>query len=704
MARRLCLLLLLACAGWAAATPADPPPTPPGGTVRALAADPFHPGVVLLGTTTGVLFRSSDAGRHWAFYSRLAPHDDWVVSTLIADRSRPGRWYASLWSWRRPDGGVYRSRDDGRTWQPLFLGRPVRALALAPSNHAVLVAATLDGVFRSRDAGRTWALISPPHDRELSNIESVAIDPTNPAEIYVGTWHLPWRTIDGGRDWWQMRQGVIDDSDVFSIAVDRAHPTTVYLSACSGIYRSDDHGNQFRKIQGIPYSARRTPALVQDPAHPATIYAGTTQGLWVTHDSGATWRRITSPDLRVNAVLLVGQRILLGTDFAGVYASSDQGLSFHPSNPGFSSRHVSALASSPAGRYLAVTGDQAWGGIFFQPAAGGSWRQLPPLPDHDDANALHWSPRGLLAATGHGLFLLPPPGPRPPIWLHPRSAPPTPVYALAGPSPASLQVLAAGQAGLFRSADGGLHWSYLRAAPAPLYRLLALPPDPRPAAAATEWSRGRPDRGRGAGLPTRSRSVADKQSLASRATSTVSRRPRGPRPKGAGGGAAPDQARRKPPRPAASWLFVAGAGYVLRSPDQGRHFLPGRLGLDHPGPPARINQLAAAGPGWLLAATSRGLYQSHDNGASWSLSGHGLPALDVRLIHPQPDGLYVLAATVGLAFRSRDGGVHWRPVRLPQATETWARSAPSLAALWSPALPALAAASAKPHPLPVPNR
>ena len=662
MGCRFFLALALGCAGWAAAMPPPSPPTPPGGTVRSLAADPFHPEVVLLGTTTGVVFRSSDAGAHWSFYSRIAPHDDWVVSTLIADRSQPGRWYASLWSWGRPDGGVYASNDDGQSWQPLLLGHPVRALALAPSDPALLVAATLDGVYRTQDAGRTWALISPAHDRELSNIESVAIDPTNPAQIYVGTWHLPWRTVDGGHDWWQMRQGVIDDSDVFSIAVDRAHPTTVYLSACSGIYRSDDHGNLFRKIQGIPYSARRTPALVQDPSDPATIYAGTTQGLWVTHDGGATWRRITAPELRVNAVLLVGHRILLGTDFAGVYASSDQGQSFQPANQGFSNRHVSSAATSPAGRYLAVTGDQAWGGVFFQSAASGAWRQLPALPGRDDVNALHWSPRGLLAATGDGLYLMPPPpdaaatessrgrrdrkppGPHAPPsrWQRPGSAPPGPVYALAGPARGSLQVLAASQSGLYRSRDGGLSWTYMRAAPAPLYRLLALPPDPDPA------------------------------------------------------GQAP-----------ASWLLVAGNGYVLRSPDQGRHFLPGRLGLDRPpAPPARINQLAVvslAGHRLLLAATTRGLYQSHDQGATWTLSGHGLPALDVRLIHVQSDGLYVLAAAVGQAYRSRDGGVHCRLLRLPPATEAWARSAPALAAHWVPATTSFVAAAGPPRAVPLRN-
>ena len=56
--------------------------------------------------------------------------------------------------------------------------------------------------------------------------------------IYAGTWHLAWKTDDGGNNWHQIKNGVIDDSDVFSLIIDPQQPSTVYLSACSGIYKS----------------------------------------------------------------------------------------------------------------------------------------------------------------------------------------------------------------------------------------------------------------------------------------------------------------------------------------------------------------------------------------------------------------------------------------------------------------------------------
>lgn len=158
-----------------------------------------------------------------------------------------------------------------------------------------------------------------------------------------------------------------------------------------------------------------------------------------------------------------------------------------------------------------------------------------------------------------------------------------------------------------------------------------------------------------------------------------------------------------------SWLLVAGAGYVLRSPDGGEHFTGGRLSLDTTASAAaRINQLVAVnlseGEHLLFAATSRGLYISADGGASWSLSGHGLPATDVRTIEMRPDGIYALAATIGQDFRSQDAGATWLPVALPAVTESLARTAPSL--LYSlPTGPAVVAtATSNPGASPLRNR
>ena len=206
--------------------------------------------------------------------------------------------YVAAWGlFNDNDGGVFRSDDGGRTWRELMgaHGKSIRALAMAPSDHNTLVIGALDGVFRSRDGGATWERISPENPMaienhsSLKNFVSVAIDPQNPDVIYAGTRHLPWKTTDGGANWHNLKEGILDDSDVFSIIVDPKVPSRVYASACSGIYKSDNGAELFHRVQGLPHSAIRTRVLRQDPQRPSIVYAGTTGGLWKTADGGAKW-------------------------------------------------------------------------------------------------------------------------------------------------------------------------------------------------------------------------------------------------------------------------------------------------------------------------------------------------------------------------------------------------------------------------------
>ena len=113
---------------------------------------------------------------------------------------------------------------------------------------------------------------------------------------------LPWKTTDGGKNWHNIKKGMIDDSDVFSIIVDPEKPQFVYASACSGIYKSDNGGRTVPQDSGHSATARRTRVLRQDPEHREVVYAGTTEGLYKTTDGGKTFKRMTGADVIVNDV------------------------------------------------------------------------------------------------------------------------------------------------------------------------------------------------------------------------------------------------------------------------------------------------------------------------------------------------------------------------------------------------------------------
>jgi photosystem II stability/assembly factor-like uncharacterized protein len=430
---------------------------PDGGDARSIAAVPGQPSHLYLGITHGWIYESLDKGATWHRLALLDPTEDLVVENIIVDAANPERIWASGWKPDKPDGGVWVSLDGGVQWQqiPALKGQPVLSFAQAPSDPRILFAGTFLGVYRSIDAGADWELISPPDSKEIHLIESLAVDPTNPDIVYAGTWHLPWKTDDGGKNWKSIKDGVIEDSDVFSIIIDPVHPRTVFLSACSGIYKSENAGVLFHKIEGIPSSARRTRVLKQDPTNRDIVYAGTTQGLYKTEDGGHHFKPMTADDVIVNDVYVDPtdpKHVLLATDRGGVQASDDAGETFAPSNTGFSGRKVEALLvdrDNSDRLYAGIVNDKGFGGVFTSANGGASWQQIEQGLEGRDVFALSQTasspttpsapadtqtapsetpdPRPetpnptIVAGTGHGIFVLEPATPDAPASWQPRN-------------------------------------------------------------------------------------------------------------------------------------------------------------------------------------------------------------------------------------------------------------------------------------------
>jgi len=419
---RLAVLAIAFCScltEWAAAGTPWQPIGPFGGDARSLAADPHNFSHLFAGTSNSQIYSTTDGGKHWVRLSEIAPREDLVIGRLLIHPRDSNVLYAGAYTTGNGEGGgVFRSTDSGVTWkeQPGIAGQSVRALVMAPGAPQRLFAGTLDGVFRSSDGGLEWQRISPRDNAEIHNVESLAVDPRDSSIVYAGTWHLPWKTTDGGVNWFPIKEGILDDSDVFTITVDWSGNETAYLGACSGIYRTDSAGKMWRKVHGIPFSARRTRAIRQDPARPDLVYAGTTEGLWKTVNGGDTWTQVTSPTLIVNEVAIDPDdpgHLVLATDRAGLLESRDGARTFQLINNGFSHRQVWRLESwtAPGGQQVlaaAARHDKEYGGVFLT-EDGQRWRALsanqPDGLNGADVISLIAGPDGaLLAGASDGLY------------------------------------------------------------------------------------------------------------------------------------------------------------------------------------------------------------------------------------------------------------------------------------------------------------
>src|SRR5262245_35707789 len=331
---------------------------PWGGDVRDMVASPADSNLLFLGTADGQIFRSTDGAHTWKRLSPGIGKRGLSIDNIVIDPRDPNIIYVGAWAVARDEeGGVFRSTDGGEHWKLLdgTKGFSIRSLAVAPSDSNFLIVGSanddpnLNGVFRSTDSGKKWERISPVGDKEIHNIESVAIDPRDTNTIYIGTWHLPWQTTDGGASWkptGYKATGMIDDSDIFGITVSQSNPNVVFMNACSGFYRSVNAGDKWFKFPGIPFSARRTYKLLVHPTNPKVIFAGTSEGLWRSKDDGKRWMLLTSKTLVIRSIVVTPDqpnRVFIATDDFGVRVSQNLGDDFNDSNTGFIHRHVLAI-------------------------------------------------------------------------------------------------------------------------------------------------------------------------------------------------------------------------------------------------------------------------------------------------------------------------------------------------------------------------
>jgi photosystem II stability/assembly factor-like uncharacterized protein len=388
---------------------------PTGGDVRALVVDPQDAQRFYFGTLDGQIYTSTDGGQNWRLLHNFN-RPKLFMDHIIVDPRDSRVLYVATHRHKEP-GGFFKSTDGGLSWRESseLKEEALHSLTQSSKNPDILVTGTNRGLYRSTNAGETWEKLDTSATPGLVNVESLAIDPRNTDVIYAGTWYLPYKSTDGGRSWSNIKNGIIDDSDIFAIDIDPRNADHVIASACSGIYETDNAGGSWRKVQGIPSQSRRTRAIMQHPSLTGLVFAGTTEGFWRSTNGGESWMLTTSKQLEINSIAVHPsnpQTIYIGTNNYGVMVSRDGGKNFAPTNGGYSGRFAYSILPDreKPGRIYATTINTTTGGGFFfvSTDSGQTWqpsmRNMPNilisysiLQDERDGNIIY-------LGTNHGVY------------------------------------------------------------------------------------------------------------------------------------------------------------------------------------------------------------------------------------------------------------------------------------------------------------
>lgn len=382
---------------------------PPGGDVRDLVVDPNNADRLYFGTLDGQIYTSTDGGKRWdLLYNFNRPK--LFIDHILVDPRDSKVLYVAAHRHKEP-GGFFKSVDGGRKWKESseLKNEALHSMTQSKADPDVLIVGTFNGIFRSDDAGDSWEQLPTQATPGLIHVESLAMDPRSTDVIYAGTWYLPYKTIDGGKTWKSIKNGIIDDSDIFAIDIDPRDPNHLIASACSGIYETKNAGESWKKVQGIPSQSRRTRAILQHPSVAGVVFAGTTEGFWRSERGGDadSWMVTTSRQLEINSITVHPSRpetIFIGTNNYGVMVSNDSGKTFAPTNGGYSGRFANSIVAdweTPNRIYAATINTATGGGFLFTSNDNGqtwrpSMRNMPArlitysiLQDMRDANTIY---------------------------------------------------------------------------------------------------------------------------------------------------------------------------------------------------------------------------------------------------------------------------------------------------------------------------
>ncbi|MGH2411184.1 MAG: WD40/YVTN/BNR-like repeat-containing protein, partial [Chloroflexota bacterium] len=284
-----------------------------------LAAAPALPPsrvTLFAGLQGGFLYRSTDDGATWQESDTGLPSAEDIASLAVGVGAR-GPIYAGTGG-----AGIFVSTDNGSTWQDdnggnsLIQQSSVVGLAASPTQLGLVYAATSDGVANTTDGGNHWSQLW--YAGASVTPSCLALDPARPGTLAVGTLvNGIFISTDSGASWTRGIGVPLAGAQVNQIAFDPFSANVIYAATASGIYQSLDGGHTWQaENRGIPDGTQMS-AIAVDPHHGASVITVDIVGnLYGSSNGGASWHSLERGASGIGRPLLYDP-VHAGTIFAG---------------------------------------------------------------------------------------------------------------------------------------------------------------------------------------------------------------------------------------------------------------------------------------------------------------------------------------------------------------------------------------------------
>jgi len=319
------------------------------------------------------------------------------IQRIVLDPADPSQVYVAS------EQGVFRTTDDGASWQRLAAGLPtVQVRTLAFTADGRLLAGTLGyGVFSYDVRDATWEQLSAFREfgtfwpiwsgRPLYQYSTLLIDPTAPETMYFGTFPAGiYKTTDGGEHWLEKNVGWTNDG-VFCLAFHPHDTSIIYSGTYNGLNRSLDGGGHWEIWDSGWPPEQWVFHIAFDPIDPGIMYACSKNGenegsgrhgfhgtVMRSVDGGKHWGPITAgldlnqEFLRILVDPIDRSTLYLATSYQGVWISRNAGDSWREWNEGLDAREAGTNGNNVA-NVLTLSADGNT--LYFGTLGAGVWKR-----------------------------------------------------------------------------------------------------------------------------------------------------------------------------------------------------------------------------------------------------------------------------------------------------------------------------------------
>ena len=308
---------------------------PFGGTFECIAISKSNSNVMFTGTTTGGIYKSTNAGDSWTYVGFRGKQ----ITSIAIDCIDPDLVYLSWRSSSTGNSAACKSTDGGATWSEIM--SPARVVQTSSLISDFVFVGNNDGLYKSIDAATNLRLID--YEFRLNNLEEICSDPVDSNIFYLGTVYAVYKSIDKGETWSQLRY-LNEDSPsaeyTNDITVSSLNNNIVLVAtSLNGLLISYDGGvnwTQYDRLGGQSHG------VICDMNDENTLYIASLGGFYKSTDKGVTFTEIKDGYLR-GADMINGNFYLIDSRFGTIYKSQDNGQTWIESINGISNVQVNSI-------------------------------------------------------------------------------------------------------------------------------------------------------------------------------------------------------------------------------------------------------------------------------------------------------------------------------------------------------------------------